>query len=631
MTAQTPPSSYQAAIAFYRAGRIPDALVAMSRAVQEKPGDAGRWCDLGVMLKAARRFQEAVKAYEKAISLRPDFAIAWYNCGNALRDGGNTSGAIGCFRKALSIDDTLAGAWNALGLLLQQVHREAEEAEAALRRALALEPAQEDALGNLAVLLEREGRRGEAAPVWTALIARRDTTGTRLRSLLTLPPINRSRGAIQEVRAQLKSRLDALEAGPVAIADPYGEAEFTTFYTAYHGVCNRDLHAQIARIVARACPSLAARAPHVDVPRRTGERIRVGFVSRFMHRHSIGRTTRGLVDRLDKTRFETVVLPIEPLVDDDIATAIRSAADRTVPVPRNLARAREIIAALKLDVLFFQDIGMEAFTYFLAFSRLARVQCVSFGHPDTTGIPAMDYFVSNSFFERADAASDYSEKLFLLNDLGTLAYYYRPVAVPGDPAGMRALFPAGARIYLCPQTLFKLHPDFDEILRAILRKDPQAHVALIDQGPAVWSGQVRERIVGQYPRLASRLHFIPRQPGDAFLTLLAAADVILDPTFFNGMNTSLQAFSVGAPVVTLPTPLHRGRHTHGMYRRMEIDACTARDPADYVRRAVDLARNRDQREAVSALIRERNGVLYEDPRVVSEFERFFETSVAAAG
>jgi predicted O-linked N-acetylglucosamine transferase (SPINDLY family) len=97
------------------------------------------------------------------------------------------------------------------------------------------------------------------------------------------------------------------------------------------------------------------------------------------------------------------------------------------------------------------------------------------------------------------------------------------------------------------------------------------------------------------------------------------------------MNTSLQAFSVGAPVVTLPTPLHRGRHTHGMYRRMEIDACTARDPADYVRRAVELARNRDQREAVSALIRERNGVLYEDPRVVSEFERFFETAVAAAG
>ena len=163
MTAQAPLSSHQAAIALYRAGRIPDALAAMSRAVQEKPDDAGRWCDLGVMLKAARRYREAVKAYEKAIALRPDFAIAWYNCGNALRDGGNPTGAIGCFRKAVSIDDTLAGAWNALGLLLQQAHRGAEEAEAALRRALELEPTQEDALGNLAVLLEREGRRRTTA------------------------------------------------------------------------------------------------------------------------------------------------------------------------------------------------------------------------------------------------------------------------------------------------------------------------------------------------------------------------------------------------------------------------------------------------------------------------------------
>jgi hypothetical protein len=46
-------------------------------------------------------------------------------------------------------------------------------------------------------------------------------------------------------------------------------------------------------------------------------------------------------------------------------------------------------------ILFFQDIGMEHMSYFPAFARLAHVQCVSFGHPDTTGIPNVDYFVSN--------------------------------------------------------------------------------------------------------------------------------------------------------------------------------------------------------------------------------------------
>src|SRR5208337_1279441 len=95
-------------------------------------------------------------------------------------------------------------------------------------------------------------------------------------------------------------------------------------------------------------------------------------------------------------------------------------------------RAREQIAALALDILFYQDIGMEPTSFFLAFARLAPVQCVSFGHPNTTGIPNMDYFVSNDLFEPPDAPSHYSERLILLHDLPTLAYYYKP-PLPAAP------------------------------------------------------------------------------------------------------------------------------------------------------------------------------------------------------
>jgi tetratricopeptide (TPR) repeat protein len=60
-----------------------------------------------------------------------------------------------------------------------------------------------------------------------------------------------------------------------------------------------------------------------------------------------------------------------------------------------LERAHTQLGALELDVLFYQDIGMESVSYFLSFARLASVQCVSFGHPNTTGVPNMDYFISN--------------------------------------------------------------------------------------------------------------------------------------------------------------------------------------------------------------------------------------------
>src|SRR3546814_8369575 len=68
-----------------------------------------------------------------------------------------------------------------------------------------------------------------------------------------------------------------------------------------------------------------------------------------------------------------------------------------------------------LDLLLYTDIGMNAFSYFLAFARLAPVQCVTWGHPDTTGIPALDYFISNDLAEPEDAESHYSERLVRLD------------------------------------------------------------------------------------------------------------------------------------------------------------------------------------------------------------------------
>src|SRR5678815_2597611 len=154
--------------------------------------------------------------------------------------------------------------------------------------------------------------------------------------------------------------------------------------------------------------------------------MRVGFISRHLFNHSIGKTTRGLLANLSRERFETLALFVPPVRDDAISSFIRANCDRAVVLPARLAEARRAIAELELDILFYQDIGMEPFSYFLAFSRLAPVQCVSFGHPDTTGIPTMDYFISNDLFEPADAQAHYTERLFQLRDLGTLAYYYRP-------------------------------------------------------------------------------------------------------------------------------------------------------------------------------------------------------------
>jgi len=96
------------------------------------------------------------------------------------------------------------------------------------------------------------------------------------------------------------------------------------------------------------------------------------------------------------------------------------------------------------------------------------------------------------------------------------------------------------------------------------------------------------------------------------------------------MNTSLESFAVGTPVVTLPGQFQRGRHTYGMYRKMGIETCVAKDAEDYIAIAVRLATDPAFRQSMKDQILACNHLLYEDANVVREFERFF-LAVAHAG
>src|SRR5262249_37188522 len=255
---------------------------------------------------------------------------------------------------------------------------------------------------------------------------------------------------------------------------------------------------------------------------------------------------------------------------------------------RMLAETQQQLAALELDILFYQDIGMEASTYFISFARLARLQCTFFGHPDTTGVPTMDYFISNDLYETAESPAQYSERLALLHDLPTCSYYYRP-SLSGERPRRAALgLPEDATIYVCPQTLFKFHPDFDALLKGILERDTRGRLVLIQAAISAWNEQLLARFRRTMPEVADRVLFLPAMPHAQFMQLLASSDVMFDPIHFNGANTSLEGLATGTPVVTLPTGLQRGRHTRAMYLKMGITDCIAASAEHYIDIAVRL-------------------------------------------
>jgi predicted O-linked N-acetylglucosamine transferase (SPINDLY family) len=585
----------------HSAGRLAEARVAYLRVTHADPQRAEAWLGLGLLARAAGAAEQMRQLFARAVALAPDALDARVQYAWALQEREDFDAAAVHWRAACALSPDDAVLHESLGIV-EQAAGNIDAALAAYELAFVLDP----------------------------------TPARHLKLATAISPIPASRAAIATERARMDSVLDAVlaaaaDASGGARTDPFDLRLWTNFYLAYHGENDRDLQVRTAAAYRRVCPSLNYVAAHCLAPEAcAGRRIRIGLISNFLRNHSIGRTSRGLFARLPRERFEVTALFIAPAIDDEFSRAIRRDAEHAIDLPRDLARARERIASLQLDILFYQDIGMEPFTYFLAFARLAPVQCVSFGHPDTTGLSTIDAFVSNDLYETDGAQAHYSEPLRLLHGLGSLAYYYRPALPEGAKPRSAFGVPEEGPLYLCPQNLFKVHPDMDDLLAAILRRDPHAVVVFVEGKAGNWTQRLRRRWQQTMPDVQARIVFVPRLPDDDFLRLVALADVMLDTVHFNGMNTSLQAFALGTPVVTLPGEFQRGRHTQAMYRRMGLDDLIARDADDYVGRAVRLANDREHRATVSARILEHCGVLFEDEAVIAEFERFF-ASVAPRG
>ena len=564
------------------------------------------------------RIAEAIEQFRLAVQVAPQAAGFHMNLGYALLREGLAAEALKSLEHAARLAPQSAETAFYAGLA-HRANRDFAGAERAMRRALELAPAFEAARHELHKLLVESGRIEEAEAVLPPV-----SPGKRLRRALTrVPPIAVSAAQIAAVRHALETELDALAAEAPRIADPRGEVDATTFYLSYHGLPNRELNEKLARLYLAAHPGLAWTAPHS--PHRS-ERLRIGIISRYLYEHSIGRTTRGLVAMLDRKRYELTAIFIPPVPGDEYSRSIAASAERTLILPSTLAGARTAIAQLELDVLFYQDIGMDPFTYFLAFARLAPVQCVSFGHPDTSGIPSLDWYISLERFEPKGAEAQYSERLWRIPEVGNLAYYYHPARDFNPPSRQELGLPTTARLYTCPQALQKLHPDFDRLLAEILRRDGGARLVLIALGHPAWPPLLMERLRKSMPDVFDRILMLPPMKHDRFLGVLAASDVVLDTPQFNGYNSSLEAFAVGTPIVTLPGPLQRMRHTAGMYGAMGIDGLCASSSEEYVRLALETAHEPERRVAYSRRIRERESALFEDSRVVRGYEAFFETA-----
>ena len=616
-------------------GQPTDAIDLLDGALARHPEAPELHYARGAALRAAGDLVAAADAYRRALELRPDFLEARFNLGAALQEGGKLDAAADCYDAVLALAPDHARAHNNLGT----VHAERadhEAAQACYARARALDPADPEPLVNFGNSFTEQGRTEDAAGAYRAALRLSETAGdsdrgsggTRYRLATLLPVIPGSVAEIAEARARYAASVEELAANPPPLADPLVEVGKTAFLLAYHGENDRALQLRLAEAYARSCPSLLEAAPHCLDWRGPAEgRIRIGFASRHLRAHTIGRLMAETIRRLDRTRFHVTVFRF-PQEDDDLARSIAESADEAVTLPPDLAAMRRAIAEARLDVLHYPDIGMEPATYFLGFARLAPVQCAFWGHPDTTGLPGIDYFLSSAAFEPEGAEAHYSETL--VRQPSPNLCYARPERPAEIPSRAALDLPEEGTLYLCPQSLFKLRPEFDAVLRRILEGDPGAILGLLAGGNAHWTGLLRDRLARNMGDAAERVSFIGRLPYEGFLGLLAAADVMLDTPVFCGGNTTLEGLAMGTPIVTLPSPYLRGRLSAGFYAKMVYEDLVARDEEDYLRIALTLGTDPEANAAARARIAEASSVLFDDERPVRELEDFLVQAVEAA-
>lgn len=524
---------------------------------------------------------DAAAILNRMAAARPRSAEIANHLGNALQEAGNQNAAVDAYRHAARADPNFGPGLQNLGYLLIAQGRT------------------EEGLGHIA-----QAQRVDPSDINRVLLA------------TASPVIYASREDVSSWRRRIETEVKRLIDEGIRI-DTSDTLAPTNFYAAYQGENDRELHADLGRIFEGPdlVRSESARA-------RTDGRRRIGFLSAYFRDHTIARLNLGRIQRLPRERLEVVVLSASA-ARDRVAADFEAAADRFVRLPREPAAAREMIRAQDLDLLLFTDVGMDALTYTLAFSRMAPVQAATWGHPVTTGSPQIDYFLSSELLEIADADAHYTEKLVRLPSLAT---YYPRLERPERPEldGARDRLGVGEQehLYACPQTLFKFHPAFDPLLAGILRRDPAGVLVLVGGRMPSWTELLRSRFARSMPDVIDRIRWLAPLPRHDFLALLAVSDVLLDPIRFGGGNTSYEALAMGTPVVTLPGELLRNRITQALYRKARYTDLVVGSEAEYVEQAVRLGTDAAYRHSVRERISASCGVLYEDDAEVRDLEAF---------
>ena len=532
------------------AGDLPGAerhaLAALRKALSLAPEIPQIHNNYGNVLRGRGAFREAIACYQAALDRRPDYVEARANMGVALQEAGDAAAAIACFEAVLEKVPNDGATWTHLGAALASEGR-LVDAEAAHRKAIALLPESPDAYNNLGIVLKDQGRLVAAREVYQAALDR-DPSDSGLHSNLLM----------------------------CLCYDPAVTARETV-----------ELHRDWA----------ARYAPTVEIaPFRMDEDgpLRVGYLSPDFREHSVAYFVESVFANHDPARVS--LYAYSDATDSDETTArLRTSAvhwrdvytDDTETLYR---RIRDDGVQVLIDLA-----GHTANNRLPVFARRAApVQVTWLGYGMTTGLPQMDYLLSDDWVDPPGPADDWCTEAICRLPPGFMCYApSEDVPLPEPKTGRPLTFGSF-------NNLSKVNEDVVALWARVLQVVPGSELMLK-------SRQLADPMIGDWLRdqfarsgvAADRVRFAGRTASRAdHYALYGEVDVALDTFPYSGATTTCEALWMGTPVVALTGDRHVGRFGLTFLTRAGFPEWVTETPDEYVSVAAALAQARPDPETV---------------------------------
>jgi protein O-GlcNAc transferase len=605
-------ASFLVAAIAIESDRSPEAIGILQRLIAAQPGNALYFTNLGEAQRRLGRYEEAAGALVRAASLNPDLVQAHFNLGLVTRHLGELSVAIQAFERAAELKPESAQIQHALARALLD-HGEPARAVGHFQCALTVEPRTPEVFAHYAACL-RKLKRNESA-LRAADRARELAPQSALahhERAATLVELGRFDEAVQssEQALRLQADLAAAHAGLASALtfsgrleqglasyrravelDPeddlvHGNLIFLLAFQA--GVSAQAILDEARRWAERhAAPFAAQVRPHTNQA-EPGRKLRVGYVSSNFNDHCQALFTLPLLAKHDRSQVELHAYSSTIRVDST-TEQLRAHFDHWSDISQLTAvAAAALIRSHEVDVLVDLTMHMSVSKLSVFACKPAPVQIAWLAYPGTTGLPTMDYRITDRYLDPADLpAEPYSEQALVLPDT---FWCYDPGATEPAVSALPARR-TGHITFGCLNSFWKLNEATFQLWAKVLNRVAGSRLLLLAP-----EGSARTRVLGIFKAAgveAGRIEFVARRPRAEYLKYYQRIDICLDALPYNGHTTSLDSFWMGVPVVTLVGETIVGRAGLCQAMNLQLPELVAHTPEDFVAAAARLAENLD--------------------------------------